>query len=67
MLSRGDSCLETSTTQSSMDNSVEWILESASDCHVCTNKDMLTDLRQDDGPLVFDWEGKLFKKQRAGL
>ncbi|GMF61851.1 unnamed protein product [Phytophthora fragariaefolia] len=44
MLSRSDSCLETSVTQSSMDNRVEWILDSASDCHVCTNKDMLSDL-----------------------
>jgi transposase InsO family protein len=63
MLSRGESCLETSATQSSMDNSVDWILDSASDCHVCTNKDVLTDLRQDDGPLVFDWEGKPSKSR----
>jgi hypothetical protein len=46
-----------------MDNSVDWILDSASDCHVCTNKDVLTDLRQDDGPLVFDWEGKPSKSR----
>ncbi|GMF18573.1 unnamed protein product [Phytophthora fragariaefolia] len=45
-------------TQSAISNSVERILDSASDCHVCTNKALLSNLRQDDGPLVFDWEGK---------
>ncbi|OWY92403.1 hypothetical protein PHMEG_00038616 [Phytophthora megakarya] len=49
---------DTVATQNSMSNNVEWILDSASDCHVCTNKDLLSSLRQDNGPLIFDWEGK---------
>ncbi|GMF52861.1 unnamed protein product [Phytophthora fragariaefolia] len=58
MLSHQDSNSEIVTTQSAISNSVEWILDSASDCHVCTNKALLSNLRHDDGPLVFDWEGK---------
>ncbi|GMF47685.1 unnamed protein product [Phytophthora fragariaefolia] len=58
MLSHQDSNSEIIATQSAISNSVEWILDSASDCHVCTNKALLSNLRQDDGPLVFDWEGK---------
>ncbi|GMF31985.1 unnamed protein product [Phytophthora fragariaefolia] len=63
MLFRCDDISAPTATQSSLDGGVEWILDSASDCHVCTNKDMLTDLRQDDGPMVFDWEGKLSKSR----
>ncbi|RMX68114.1 hypothetical protein DD238_008444 [Peronospora effusa] len=37
---------------------IEWVLDSASDCHVCTNKEILMNLRFNDGPMVFDWEGK---------
>ncbi|OWY93702.1 hypothetical protein PHMEG_00036806 [Phytophthora megakarya] len=59
MLSRRQTIDEdTVATQNSMSNNVEWILDSASDCHVCTNKDLLSSLRQDNGPLIFDWEGK---------
>ncbi|POM59518.1 Retrovirus-related Pol Polyprotein [Phytophthora palmivora] len=61
MISRCDNSSKAGITQSSMENGVEWILDSASDCHVCTNKEILTNLRQDDGPLVFDWEGKSSK------
>ncbi|GMF40644.1 unnamed protein product [Phytophthora fragariaefolia] len=58
MLLHQDSNSEIVATQSAINNSVEWILDSASDCHVCTNKALLSNLRQDDGPLVFNWEGK---------
>ncbi|RMX62496.1 hypothetical protein DD238_008236 [Peronospora effusa] len=40
------------------DMTIEWVLDSASDCHVRTNKEILINLRFNDGPMVFDWEGK---------
>ncbi|KAE9133414.1 hypothetical protein PF007_g3367 [Phytophthora fragariae] len=58
MISRDDSDLETVAMQNSIITKLEWVLDSASDRHVCLHEDLLSNVRQDDGPLVFDWEGK---------
>ncbi|OWZ00879.1 DNA binding protein [Phytophthora megakarya] len=44
--------------QNAVSDVVEWTLDAASDCHLCTNKDLLSNTRKNDGPLVFDWENK---------
>ena len=58
MLSRQADDKTNAVTKHTIDMTIEWVLDSASDCHVCTNKKNLLNLQQDDIPMVFDWEGK---------
>ena len=61
MLSRQPDDTINAGEKQTLDTTIEWVLDSASDCHVCTNKEILLNCRQDDGPMVVDWEGKASK------
>ena len=47
MLRQADDTIN-EVTQYTIDMTIEWVLDFASDCHVCTNKEILLNLRQDD-------------------
>ena len=61
MLSRQAADTINVVTKYTIDMTIKWVLDSSSDCHVFMNKEIPLLLLHDDGPMVFDWEGKAFK------
>ncbi|RMX69668.1 hypothetical protein DD238_002477 [Peronospora effusa] len=57
MLSRQADDTINAVKKDTSDMTIDWVLDSASVGHVCTNKEILMNLQFNDGPMVFDWEG----------